>query len=307
MSVTVIYAGQKHRHSMVIKLKWIWFFLVTFALITGLLGHRLYKSYTATLMQYKVASLTDNKAIESEQISQLKRQSDQQLVLLATKVGELQAQVNRLNALGGRLAQEADLSNGEFNFDAPMPVGGPVTSELVMNVDLRTLTQQIDEVANELRNNEEQMYLLESVLLSHHISDNSYIYGLPVAGGQAWVTSLFGVRKDPFTGKASYHKGVDIAGRSGLDITATGAGIVSWAGYRKGYGKLVEINHGDGYVTRYAHAKSVTVAEGDVVKRGDKVAVMGSTGRSTGPHVHYEVIKDGQQVNPRRYIYRKAS
>ena len=307
MSVTVIYAGQKHRHSIIIKLKWVWFLLVLFAFITAIVGHRLYDGYSATLMQYKIASITGNLSKKNEQLTRLKEQSDQQLIMLATKVGELQAQVSRLNALGGRLAEQAELEDGEFDFSQPMPMGGPISdNDLVLNVDLKTLTQQIEEVSFEIKNNEEQMQLLESVLMNHHISNDSFIFGMPVKG-KAYVTSLFGVRSDPFTGRARYHKGVDIAGRHGMPITATAAGIVSWAGAKTGYGKLVEINHGDGFITRYAHAKAINVVEGDVVSRGQVIALMGSTGRSTGPHVHYEVLKDGIQVNPRKYIYRKAS
>jgi murein DD-endopeptidase MepM/ murein hydrolase activator NlpD len=124
--------------------------------------------------------------------------------------------------------------------------------------------------------------------------------GSPVKNG--WVSSGYGKRTDPFTGKKEFHKGVDFAGKAGSEVLSVGDGIVSWVGERTGYGNLVEITHGNGYVTRYGHNKKLLVAVGDTVKKGQQIAVLGSTGRSTGPHVHLEVVHNDQQVNPSKYI-----
>ena len=110
------------------------------------------------------------------------------------------------------------------------------------------------------------------------------------------------MRTDPFNGRREYHKGVDLAGKEGSDIIAVAAGIVTWSGDRYGYGNMVEINHGNGYITRYGHCKEVLVKAGDSVTKGQVIAHMGSTGRSTGPHVHFEVHKNGRVVNPLNYL-----
>ena len=124
--------------------------------------------------------------------------------------------------------------------------------------------------------------------------------GKPVDEG--WLSSKYGKRNDPFTGKQDFHKGLDFAGKKGADVLAVGDGVVSWSGKRSGYGNLIEINHGNGYVTRYGHNQRHLVEVGDTVKKGQQVAMMGSTGRSTGPHVHFEVLHNGKRVNPAKYM-----
>jgi murein DD-endopeptidase MepM/ murein hydrolase activator NlpD len=144
---------------------------------------------------------------------------------------------------------------------------------------------------------------LESILLNHHIDEQRYLTGKPIEAG--WLSSYYGVRKDPFSGLPAMHKGVDFAGKEGTKVIATAAGVVTWSGQRYGYGNLVEINHGDGLMTRYGHNKQLSVKIGDVVTKGQKIALMGNTGRSTGAHVHYEVIRNGLQQDPLPYVYRK--
>jgi murein DD-endopeptidase MepM/ murein hydrolase activator NlpD len=141
-----------------------------------------------------------------------------------------------------------------------------------------------------------QLSALENVILAKELKQQIHPEGRPV--NQGFISSYFGERQDPFTGHEAYHKGIDFAGTAGENVVAVAAGVVTWAGERSGYGTLVEINHGDGYVTRYAHNERVLVNVGDTVKRGEAIALMGSTGRSTGPHVHFEVLRNGRQVNP---------
>jgi murein DD-endopeptidase MepM/ murein hydrolase activator NlpD len=120
------------------------------------------------------------------------------------------------------------------------------------------------------------------------------------------MSSHFGRRVDPFTGRIATHEGVDFAGKLGSEIIAVGSGVVTWSSERYGYGQMVEINHGSGFMTRYAHNLENKVEVGDVVKKGQVIALMGTSGRSTGPHVHFEVYKHGRPVDPAAYIHRAS-
>jgi murein DD-endopeptidase MepM/ murein hydrolase activator NlpD len=148
----------------------------------------------------------------------------------------------------------------------------------------------------------QQLTALESLMRGLNIERESELAGRPVEKG--WLSSYYGVRKDPFTSRPAMHKGIDFAGKAGENVIATGAGVVSWSGTRYGYGELVEIDHGNGLRTRYGHNAELTVEVGDVVTKGQSIALVGNTGRSTGAHVHYEVLKNGQQIDPLPYIYR---
>ena len=149
------------------------------------------------------------------------------------------------------------------------------------------------------------MAVLESILMNTHIEEEIFISGRPIQKG--WLSSYYGIRKDPFNGMPAMHKGVDFAGEEGAAVLATGSGVVTWSDSRFGYGNLIEIDHGDGVVTRYGHNKELLVKVGEIVNKGQQISLMGSTGRSTGPHVHYEVLKNGKQIDPLPYIYRKAN
>jgi murein DD-endopeptidase MepM/ murein hydrolase activator NlpD len=167
------------------------------------------------------------------------------------------------------------------------------------------ILSRLSNMLNKIQNKAQELSALESIMLSHHINRESKLEGKPVLSG--WLSSYYGIRKDPFNGLPSMHKGLDFAGKEGEPVLATGAGIITWSGSRYGYGELVEIDHGGDLVTRYGHNKKVNVKVGDVVTKGQSIAVMGSTGRSTGPHVHYEVIHKGKQQDPLPYVYRKSS
>jgi murein DD-endopeptidase MepM/ murein hydrolase activator NlpD len=143
---------------------------------------------------------------------------------------------------------------------------------------------------------------LENVIVGRKITDSVRPAGKPVGAGA--ISSYFGQRMDPFTGEEGFHKGLDFAGTAGEPVMAVAAGIVTWAGERSGYGTLVEINHGNGYITRYAHNESTLVTVGQSVSRGEHIALMGSTGHSTGPHVHFEVLHNGTQIDPLIFVKR---
>ncbi len=238
---------------------------------------------------------------QSEQVAQLKQDTQLQLGILAQRMGTLTARMNRIDALGERLAKNADFK--EFNFSHLPAVGGPSNvASLSQSSELSALLGQMDNVLAHLDTQQDQLATLEHMMLNHDIDDDSRIEGRPIKRG--WMSSLFGMRNDPFNGRLTMHKGVDFAGTEGAPVMATGAGVVSWAGERSGYGLLVEVDHGGGLKTRYGHAKEILVSVGTVVTKGQKLALMGNTGRSTGPHVHYEVLTKERQVNPRKYIYR---
>jgi len=165
-------------------------------------------------------------------------------------------------------------------------------------------SRMIEEMEWRIEDREQQLRLLDQLASSKRLEDELYLEGRPITWG--WLSSKYGYRSDPFTGKRTWHAGVDLAGKDGSDIISVAGGVVTYAGERYGYGNLVEVDHGDGLITRYAHCKTIKVKVGDVVQKGQVVALMGSTGRSTGPHVHFEVIRNGKSENPETYIKRAS-
>lgn len=237
------------------------------------------------------------------QIEETRRKTEASLDAFALRVGQLQAQVVRMEALGGRLVNMAKLDKGEFDFDKVPAQGGPSKPANEQRTDANELVAALDQLNKLMDGSERQLGALESLLLGQSLNDQVYPEGRPVASG--WLSSHYGKRRDPFTGRKAMHEGVDFAGKAGSDVIAVAAGIVTWSGERSGYGNLVEINHGKGYVTRYGHNRANLVKVGDKVKKGQVIAQMGSTGRSTGPHVHYEVLRNGKPVDPARHLQAK--
>ncbi len=240
---------------------------------------------------------------QKEQVELLKDATSQQMVGMLLKLGEVEGQIHRMNALGSRLVEQAGLSPDEFSFNQLPPSGGLGGSENIELSGNNEMLAKIDEMLQTLDSKSQQLLALESILLNHHIDEERYLAGRPITSG--WLSSYYGVRKDPFTGMPAMHKGLDYAGKEDNPVVSTGAGIVTWSGDRYGYGKLIEIDHGDGLVTRYGHNKQLNVKIGDVVTKGQEIALMGSTGRSTGAHVHYEVLRHGKHQDPLPYVYRK--
>lgn len=238
-------------------------------------------------------------ASESTQIS---REVRENLNALAARLGALQAHVIRLDAVGRRLVDMAGLKNGEFDFNNAPAQGGPEPVSVFESpaIKLPGLLESMEALDKRLQDRGQQFTTLETFFMNRNLLDAVLPAGRPVQDG--WVSSFFGFRADPFTGRRAHHDGVDIAGKKGDAIEVVASGIVSFSGVRAGYGNLVEVNHGNGYVTRYGHNAVNLVKEGDRVAKGQSVATMGSTGRSTGPHVHFEVLRDGKIVNPIKYL-----
>ena len=228
--------------------------------------------------------------------------AQRQLDAFAAHVAELQARLTRLDALGERLTELAELDSSEFDFSLNVGQGGP--EDLLGGAAYAPppFMSTLDELALRLDSREQQLEVLEQLLAERRLDEAEYLAGRPVL--QGYMSSPFGRRTDPLTGRLSVHKGVDFAAKAGSDVVAVAAGVVTASGRRSGYGNTVEISHADGYVTLYAHNQSNLVQVGDLVQRGQVIAKVGSTGSSTGYHVHFEVSQNGRVVNPASYIAR---
>ncbi|MEX0603624.1 M23 family metallopeptidase [Marinobacter sp.] len=241
---------------------------------------------------------------QRDELSRVERRTLQQVDALTLRLGEMQGRLLRLDALGQRFVESGLIGSEEFNFDQPAAVGGPEDSFEGESFSTPELSMMIERLESRIADREQQLRLLDNLMSRKKIEDERFVAGRPITWG--WLSSRYGYRSDPFTGRRTWHAGVDLAGKEGSDIIAVAAGVVTYSNDRHGYGNLVEIDHGDGLITRYAHAKELKVEVGDVVQKGQVVALMGSTGRSTGPHVHFEVLRNGKSQNPEDYIQRAS-
>ena len=228
--------------------------------------------------------------------------SEPQLLAMTGNLAELEARMTRLDALGQHLTAVADLQEGEFDFSGPPALGGPMVGDSIIEAPVTNLARELSRLAAHIGDREQQLAMLETLLRNRKLQEQGLPSGRPVKKG--YLSSGYGWRADPITGKRSMHTGLDFAGKTGSDIVAVASGVVSWTGRNAGYGNVVEISHGNDLVTRYAHNKENLVVAGDVVRKGDAIALMGSSGRVTGPHVHFEVYKNGRAVDPASYVAR---
>jgi murein DD-endopeptidase MepM/ murein hydrolase activator NlpD len=241
---------------------------------------------------------TSSNSTGSVETQQTAEQGESATEFYARQLGGLQAETIRLRMFSERLAEIAGFDTSAFSLDEHPGQGGIEKDGSALSSDVLDLS--IEQLSEELRNQQEALTALEQYLLTEDTIAASIPTGKPVKDG--WVSSFYGYRIDPFNGKKTFHEGLDIAARNGTNVLSVADGIVTWVGQRGGYGGLVEVDHGNGYVTRYAHNKTIKVKKGDRVNKGETLALMGSTGRSTGPHVHFEVLRDGQHVNPYNFI-----
>ena len=259
-------------------------------------------SGTRAVGDLALAALQDDLEQQSSELEELRGQAERRVQALSLSLAELQARVTRLDALGQHLTAMADLEEGEFDFSQPPAMGGPLAGEFSVDYAALDLGGELDRFQARLEDREQQLEILELLLSNRKLEEQSWLSGRPVEKG--WISSHYGQRTDPFSGQLAMHQGLDFAGKEGSNVVAVAAGVVTWAGTRNGYGEMVEISHGDGFVTRYAHNQENLVAPGDVVRKGQAIALMGSSGRSTGAHVHYEVYKHGRPVDPSSYLAR---
>ncbi|MDX2315870.1 MAG: M23 family metallopeptidase [Gammaproteobacteria bacterium] len=226
--------------------------------------------------------------------------AEQNLDALALRMGEIQSRVVRLDALGRRLVEMANLDAAEFSFDDVPARGGPDRITEREPFEVPDFLASLEELVSILADREPKLAVVEGTLMNRKLHAEVFPTGRPVNKG--WMSSVFGWRNDPMTGKRAFHEGIDFAGRANSEVMAVAAGVVVWSGSRWGFGNAVEVNHGNGYSTLYAHNKKNLVKVGETVKKGQVLARLGSTGRSNGPHVHFEVRLNGKAVNPIKFV-----
>jgi len=270
--------------------------------LIGFAGGHWYSSHNGSgVSNDELAVFAEAISDQRDEIEGIRREKEDTLDAMAIRIAELNARIIRLDALGRRLTDMADIDDGEFDFDSDPALGGPEEPMMTgSNVAVPEVVEAMQALNRDLDNREAQLGVLEGVLMHQNLEQRVYPRGRPVKSG--WISSYFGKRTDPFTGKPANHTGIDFAGKMGDEIVAVADGVVTWSGDRFGYGIMVEINHGNGYVTRYAHNSENKVDIGDEVRKGQVVALMGRTGRATGPNLHFEVVRNGRRVNPVNFI-----
>jgi murein DD-endopeptidase MepM/ murein hydrolase activator NlpD len=225
---------------------------------------------------------------------------------LAMHLGQMQAQLLRLDGLGARLAKLTGMKPQEFSFDKMPAQGGPyLPATLQQEISLTGMEQQMTELNALLSDRSDKLVALETLLMQDKMSKKLLPSVAPIK--DAWYSSNFGWRIDPFTGKNAMHEGVDYMVPEGTAINASASGMVVYADTHPQYGNMVEIDHGNEVITRYAHASKLLVKVGQMVRRGQEIAISGSTGRSTGPHLHFEVRYKGLAQNPVRFLEKARS
>jgi len=269
-------------------------FLIVLMGIASFVG---YKTGLSVKNDNQITAIYDQLTQQREVIGEARLNTQAELDALVRRSGQLQAHVIRLNALGQKVMKLAKMDPDEFNFSNPPALGGPTEASVDNKIKFDGV---IDDMFQVLDDREQQLTVLENVLMTTHMAEETSPEGRPIKRG--WISSFFGMRTNPFSGKSEMHKGMDFAGKMGSKVYAVAGGVVTWSGPRYGYGNLVEISHGNGYVTRYGHNASNLLNVGEAVKKGQVVSLMGSTGRSTGPHVHFEVLKHGKRVDPLKFV-----
>ncbi len=239
---------------------------------------------------------------QQHKLDSLKTEAQRNMNALAVQLGQLQARALRLDALGQRLTEVGKLDSTEFNFSSAPAMGGPEDSQGIPQSLDSDMSSKLAKLRAEFKNDSIRLGVLQELLLNRRVDNALVPKGFPVVNG--YIGSGFGVRSDPFTGKREFHTGLDIDAPKGSPVHAVADGVVTWNTTRSGYGKVVEIDHGNGYMTRYAHNSKILVKLGQRVHAGQVIAKVGSTGRSTGPHCHFEVWLHGRVVNPIAYVRR---
>lgn len=276
------------------------FALVLFLLGSGAgVGFLLRDGRSVALQE--VGQMRDQINAQAKDLDGAKQQVNFELNALGVRLGELQAQATRLNALGDRLTRLAQLEDGEFDFGVLPAMGGPEALEAAFGAPAdRSVRASLEALSVKLESQSRQLDVLETLLLDRDVEIAQLPSGLPIRAGYA--SSGFGMRSDPFTAHSEFHRGMDFNGPRGSDILAVADGVVTFSGRYAGYGNMVDIDHGNGYMTRYAHNDKNLVEPGTRVRAGDLIAKMGKTGRATGVHVHFEVWLNDRPVNPASYL-----
>ena len=304
----VILIDQHHGHTKTVILRGWLKGILSFCLLgapfaIGYFGFQLSISQNEDYLRSESAQKWDRELKDQElSLKEIKAESQQHIEALTIRLASLQARLTRLDAVGLRVTRIAGLDEGEFDFETPIGVGGLGDSQQA-GYSLFELGMEIERLERTLEDRETQLEILGEIVLDREMESDLFVAGKPLKDG--WIVSNFGQRPDPFTGKLAFHSGIDFTnGRPGSDINTVAAGVVVWSGPKSKYGLTVEVDHGKGFTTRYSHAEKLFVDVGEVVKKGQRIASVGSTGRSTGPHVHFEIYKNGRVVDPASYINR---
>lgn len=275
------------------------FFLVIALLALGL-----------NYLSLRYADKIDSPSLRSLVLSvqQEERQKNQSylhdsLNAMAVRMGQMQAQLLRLDSLGERLAELSGIKPQEFMFNQTLGQGGALSTVPSQDISFDEFNRKMNELSLALDDRTDKLGAIDTFLLQDRLKKKSLPTLAPVEA--RWFTSSFGLRIDPFTGKSAFHEGVDFIAEVGTPIMAAAGGVVVYSDYHPEYGNMIDIDHGNDLVSRYAHAAKRLVKPGQVVLRGQKIAEVGNTGRSTGPHLHFEVRHRGLPQNPTRFL--KAS
>jgi len=272
--------------------------LVGIAMVSGYYYGKLQSAHVA--QDEALQSALQAMAEERRELDALRNSMETEMDALALHIGSLRAHLLRLNALGARLVSVGKLDAEEFDFSAEPAQGGLDQMTGAESAGLLELESEIDRLYQAFADREHKLNLLEDLLSKRDVREQVIPSGWPLK--QGFISSTFGRRTDPFTGKKKFHKGIDFVGKRGSEVLAVAAGVVTKSERVAGYGNIVEIRHADGYITRYAHNQENLVKEGDRVEKGEPIAMLGSSGRSSGPHVHFEVRRNGKIINPARFI-----
>ena len=289
MKLTITLAGKnkRYRHSISVRT------LVSATVLSSifmLVSSRSTESVSEDIARVRLAQTEVNE--RQKDVDALKQQTTVKLQALLSHVAELSAQATLLDEKGKQIATELGMSAADLDAFVPVSIPDNLQDDPIL-YEIAKLEQSLD-----LKS--QQLSMLESLVRGHHIHEQSQLSGRPIESG--WLSSYYGMRADPFTGEPTMHKGLDFAGKAGENVVATAAGIVTWAGDRYGYGQLVEIDHGDGFVTRYGHLAKILVKKGQVISLSETVGLMGNSGRSTGTHLHYEIRYQGKSLNPAKFF-----
>ncbi|EQD76765.1 M23 peptidase domain protein [mine drainage metagenome] len=276
--------------------------LLVILLAAGLVGSGYLWSQSISRPSFHAIRLWQGKLrAETAQLKTLNRLHRSEIDALAERVAGLEARMAQLDALGGELTHRAGISPHLFNFNAPVPEGGLTSRAGEIPMTGTELEQRIGQLADRIGAERLALQTLNRRVVETSLRREIIPSGHPVQ--TFWVSSPFGWRIDPITGRLEFHEGIDLAAPEGEPIHAVAAGVVTWAGPRYGFGNIVMINDGQGYTTYYAHCEKVFVKIGQVIRRGETIALVGSTGMSTGPHVHFEVLRDNRPVNPAPFVF----
>jgi murein DD-endopeptidase MepM/ murein hydrolase activator NlpD len=225
----------------------------------------------------------------------------QNLNAMAVKIGEMQAQLTRLDALGERLSSMAGIRPQEFRFSETPGMGGAQPTTMPpQNLTMTQFNEKVALLSRQMESRTDMLGVLEAQLFEQAVKKKAMPTMMPVSS--PYNASSFGYRIDPFTGQQAMHEGIDFITDIGTPVVAAAGGVVQFAGFHPQYGNMIDIDHGNDLVTRYAHLSKVHVKEGDLLQRGRRIAETGTTGRSTGPHLHFEVRFRGAAQNPMRFL-----